>query len=107
MANDRTTDLAQLREGADFTWGRLVRLVDLGQVTIGEFKAWASKGGLVDVGGRTERRSSFHVWVNGKDDSVSERTIERAALWGVLRAGGLDWNSTSGAMQLLGRSLKV
>ena len=81
---DRTTDLEKVRAGAQFTWGNVVKLHELGGYVIAEFHPWECEGVQVFVG-RESKETSFHAWVDGKDISRSWCTLEGAI------AGAIAW----------------
>lgn len=70
---ETTTDLAKLKasRNARFTWGRVVKIHEIGYLSIVEYVSTCP----------TETR--FHVYQNGVDTNASESTMESAIIYGI------------------------
>jgi len=77
-ANYDTTNLEEIRNGARFTWGRVVKIHDIGRYSFVEFYGRAYENGHPT--GKLEEKTSFHVYVDGKSQSNSCGSLESALI---------------------------
>lgn len=75
---EKTTDLDKLRRGKPFTWGKVVKIHEVGEnYTIVEY--------LSTFTGEVGKRK-FHCYNNNKDDSISSNSFDGALLTCMSRA---------------------
>ena len=93
---ERTTDLEQLLKGAPFTWGKLVRIHQIGRYAIVEYRPWTRTGFVVNTG-KAGKKLGFHPYVDGKDTSRTFDDIE-SAMAGAIAYAFDGCNSQAGEM---------
>ena len=86
-----TTDLDAIRNGNAFTWGKVVRVHEIGRYAIVEYLE--RKMNSRELSGHT----LFHVYIDGKDRSRSCSSMEGAIVTAISYAAGYERTSTSGA----------
>jgi hypothetical protein len=74
MRSIDTTDLEQLRNGASYTWGSLIKIHDIGRYSIVEYKP--RKIGISD----RIQEVGFGCYVDGEKLSTSSNTLEGALI---------------------------
>ena len=74
---ERTTDLEQLRKGAPYTWGNIIRIHDIAEYTIIEYYPWQTKGASSLVGEPSDK-VSYHFYINGNDSCRSTDSMDSA-----------------------------
>ncbi len=93
---ERTTNLAELRKGALFVWGEIVRIEDIGDFTVATVRDWKVDGCTVLVGQASDR-ITFFGWIGGRSASRSWNTME-GALAGLMAIKHDGVNSQAGDM---------
>jgi hypothetical protein len=68
--NETTTDLAKLKasRSARFTWGRVIKIHEIGFISLVEFRA------------NSDAVIRFHVYQNGIDTCVSASSLEEGVI---------------------------
>jgi len=71
----KTTDLHLLKKGSTFgfTWGKLIKIHEIGPYAIGEYVHWENSE-LEE----THDEKSYHIWVDGKDTCRGASSLESA-----------------------------
>ncbi len=67
MMDERTTELKRLKSGANFTWGRLIKIHEIGEYSIVEFYPWITENSTVWSGTPDTTKKEFTTYVMGKD----------------------------------------
>lgn len=84
---ESTTSLEIIRHSPRrFTWGRVIAIHDVGRYTIVEFEPTPTEGRVIDV----KPKTSYYVYVDGKDRRASTHSIEGAMLLAISRANFSD-----------------
>jgi hypothetical protein len=78
-----TTDLALIKEGNPFCWGKSIHLYEVGEYAILSFYRWKTDGCTVLSGQPDKNKIDFHVWINGHDTSHSFDTLDEALVGAV------------------------
>ena len=80
-----TTDLKALKQHARFTWGRIIKIEEIGPYAIASYHPRKVNGctwGNMEVRTVTqainEKEIQFHTWVDGEDCSESFHSLEAA-----------------------------
>jgi len=60
-----TTNVAELKRGAPFTWGAVIKIHEIGEYGIVEFHPWQTEGCKVLTGLPNYNRRGFHGSING------------------------------------------
>jgi hypothetical protein len=101
--NDNTTNLKEIRNGTDFTWGEMVKIHELGPYTIGEYHPWETEGCVVRVGVASINRTSYHIWIDGKSMGCSAESLEGAIVLAIaLKYDGLNTRAAGYFMKMIG-----
>jgi len=104
MRNE-STNLGEVRDGADFVWGEMVKLHDLGPYTIGEYHPWVTEGCTVKMGIEDMNRMSYHIWIDGKDMGCSAGSLEGAIVLAIcLKYDGPNTRAAGYFMKMIGAS---
>lgn len=77
LSSDKTTELAALRKGAKFTWGKVIEILDIAQYTMIAYN---------ERGMNTEEPTGRRLWsvyVDGKYTGQGTTTLEKAMLLAV------------------------
>ena len=70
-----TTDLNILRDHPEqFTWGRIIKIMEIGDYTIAEFHHR-----------HHESMVEYHLWINGKDTRTSYDSLDSALAGAIAR----------------------
>lgn len=83
---ERTNDLRKVRNGEPFTWGQIIKIMDIGSYTVASFWYRATD---------TTEREMFHGWINGVDCGHSWDSLE-AAIVGLIAYKNDGPNSRAG-----------
>ena len=75
---ERTTDLAKLQTGADFIWGELVGIHEVGDYAIVEYHPWKSAGVRLLSGDEDNTKVNFSCYMGGKSLSRSTNSLDSA-----------------------------
>ena len=78
-----TTNLQELKQGAEFTWGEVLTLYEVGEYDIVEYYPWEVEGNIVLSGKADYNKLRYHYYVGGRDTSHSTDTLD-AALAGAI-----------------------
>lgn len=79
MRDTSTTKPDQLKRGAQFTWGHVVAIHEIGPYAIVEYIEYIKKDGQsIRPHFNPSGPHLFHVYADGDDKSVSMRTLEGA-----------------------------
>ena len=74
---ERTTNLAKLKNGATFTWGKVVQFFNIGPYTILQYNPWKAEGCEIFVDEPSDE-FEYHVWIDEKDTSRGYHSLESA-----------------------------
>ncbi len=94
-----TTDLAALRNGTKYTWGRLVAIHDIGRYTVVE--------SVRDRGPDLEPVPMFSAYVDGRNTCVSSTTMEGALVIALAVGNTADINEAHHNSRCAARILGV
>lgn len=72
-----TTDLKALKQHARFTWGRIIKIEEIGPYAIASYHP-RKVDGCVVTHAINEKEIQYHAWVDGKDCSESFESLEAA-----------------------------
>jgi len=75
---DRTTDLGKLKNGKPFTWGEIVAIHEIGNLSVVEYHPWKKDGVTICTGDADMESLQFHGYIDGKSVSESWNTLDRA-----------------------------
>jgi hypothetical protein len=75
---NRTTNIQELKNFAQFTWGKILKIEDIGPYTIATFCPWKRDGSTVCTGDPDHAEINYHVWVDGKDCHESFESLDAA-----------------------------
>ncbi len=75
---DRTTNLKELKNGVDFTWGKLIKIHEVGEYAIIEYHPWKVKSPEVLTGNPDMDKVEFHCYLNGRDIACSCESMDSA-----------------------------
>ncbi len=102
MIERDTTDLDKLREGAKFTWGKVVHFHSIGRYEFVEYYGREYKDSRPT--GELDATTTFHIYVDGKSTSSGAKSIEEAMViavaLGKLEVNAARWMAI-GACKLL------
>jgi len=101
--NNSTTNLGEVRDGKQFTWGEMVKIHDLGPYTIGEHHPWVTEGCTVKTGIPDMNRMSYHIWIDGKNMGCSAESIEGAIVLAIaIKYDGINTRAAGYFMRMIG-----
>jgi len=75
---NRTTNLKELRSGADFTWGELRKIHEVGEYAIVEYHPWKVKSPTVITGNPDMEKLEFHCYLKENDTACSCESLDAA-----------------------------
>lgn len=77
---DSTTNLTELRKDkSNFTWGKLIKLHEIGDYTIGEYHPRITKGCELTHKINYDEKE-YHCWINDEDINISADTLDNALI---------------------------
>lgn len=77
---ERTTNLEMVIDGAEFTWGVVSKIYEVGPYAVVEYNPWVERGNEVRVGlvDSTNTKHLFHCYADGRSLSRGATTLEGA-----------------------------
>jgi len=75
---ERTTDLVLLKEGHPFTWGEVIKIHEIGEYAIVEYRRWEADNVRILVGQADTDNVMFSCYIDGNSLSKSTDSLDSA-----------------------------